>query len=256
MLNLDRIIAPALPVVTRPQAFQMSPNAFWYAVVFDPDTAPEDYMPMLSAIKTAGYYVFGSLVDSAAESQFSPRRRRGRTKLWLTALRGLVDVWEAGNEVNGDWLGNDVEEKVKQCVTDIQTEGQTAAVTWYWPGSLGILTKSLSTVSYAPHLAMLSYYPADEGKAPFDDVFSAIGKANPTALALGFREYGAEWTDGNGKTQQGTQAEKIAIVQQVETAIVSEPRYQKGGGYWDAALDVVLSDLLMPTFQTISGWKK
>ncbi|HEY8429793.1 MAG TPA: hypothetical protein VIL20_15520 [Sandaracinaceae bacterium] len=60
--------------------------------------------------------IMGELLDSLAVREYSLADYRARACEYRAALGHLVDVWEVGNEVNGEWLGPDVIAKVAAAV--------------------------------------------------------------------------------------------------------------------------------------------
>jgi hypothetical protein len=69
------------------------------------------YKEAISELKKGGrVYVMGEIVDSSAvwRCHFDPdptRTYAERTKAYVEGLGSLVDIWEIGNEVNGEWVG-------------------------------------------------------------------------------------------------------------------------------------------------------
>src|SRR6266853_476200 len=84
--------------------------------VFDPPVggspAATDYLSSEQAL-SAQDDVMGLPVDSSAMSQFTTAAISARIAEYLAALGPYVRVWEIGNEVNGNWLGQDVITKVE-----------------------------------------------------------------------------------------------------------------------------------------------
>jgi hypothetical protein len=68
-------------------------------------------------------YIVGLLVDSSYVHYLRHDRRRThaavvRTRAYAKKLNGLVDIWELGNEINGEWVGwEDSEAHAKPSVT-------------------------------------------------------------------------------------------------------------------------------------------
>jgi hypothetical protein len=60
--------------------------------------------------------VMGELLDSFFMPQYSIAEFRARACEYRAELGHLVDVWEIGNEVNGEWLGADVAEKLAAAI--------------------------------------------------------------------------------------------------------------------------------------------
>ena len=61
------------------------------------------YMDATRQIKSVGY-VFGQPVDSFYMRCFTPSEYLNRFKNYVTTLGPSVDIWEVGNEINGEWL--------------------------------------------------------------------------------------------------------------------------------------------------------
>ena len=50
-------------------------------------------------------YVMGELLDSSDERHIGVTAFNRRVKSYVATLGSTVDIWEIGNEVNGDWTG-------------------------------------------------------------------------------------------------------------------------------------------------------
>jgi hypothetical protein len=85
-------------------------------VVIDPqhDLDDEQYKTQLAALKSAGVKVMALLGDShdlyrfRSDSDFKPSdvsKYKGRIQKALAAFGQSVDIWEIGNEINGEWSG-------------------------------------------------------------------------------------------------------------------------------------------------------
>ncbi|MGC2237415.1 MAG: hypothetical protein WA584_14730 [Pyrinomonadaceae bacterium] len=86
-------------------------------VVFQPANSPQeddkmlkDYVDKLEIIrgheaKPKYAYILGLLVDSESFYKYDDKKMRERAQKYADALSDYVDIWEAGNEVNGDWVG-------------------------------------------------------------------------------------------------------------------------------------------------------
>ena len=70
----------------------------------------EDYAEKLEQIRgreaAPKYaYILGLLVDSESFHKFNDAQMQDRAQRYAERLSDYVDIWEAGNEVNGDWVG-------------------------------------------------------------------------------------------------------------------------------------------------------
>src|SRR5215472_7362582 len=98
-------------------------------------------------------YIFAEVIDSAYEFCFSLADHEARWNDYVSTLGDYVDIWEVGNEINGNWLDNSdpVPIKGQRCPwtvpnttdTDVITKminayhivkkaGKTAALTLYY----------------------------------------------------------------------------------------------------------------------------
>jgi hypothetical protein len=102
-------------------------------IVFDEFVAATDYIGPVTQIKTSGF-IMGELVDSYYFDQYSVKQYKDRTKEYCDTLGNLVDIWEIGNEVNGEWLGNinDVIDKISGAYNIIKPTGKKTAITLYF----------------------------------------------------------------------------------------------------------------------------
>src|SRR5262245_36112172 len=101
-------------------------------VVFD-DVPVEQYLEAVSAIHQVSD-VMGEIVDSYDMAQYSVERYLQKTRDYLDALGDHVDIWEIGNEVNGEWLGAaaEVSAKVAGAFEIVKARGRPAALTLYY----------------------------------------------------------------------------------------------------------------------------
>ena len=108
-------------------------------VVFQQDTSPTLYRCILKEFKKHSYRVMGLIFDSDAlakyhyvnSSEVTPvncatyddlqHDYKARVKCYIETLNPSVDIWEAGNEVNGEWAdeGCVKGKKKKECFSNI-----------------------------------------------------------------------------------------------------------------------------------------
>jgi predicted DNA-binding protein YlxM (UPF0122 family) len=102
-------------------------------VVFDEFVAPSDYLDAVSQIYNVSY-VMGEILDSAYVKQYAVKDYLQRTNDYLDALGPKVDIWEVGNEINGEWLGTtaDVVAKMQGAYDQVKQRGARAALTLYY----------------------------------------------------------------------------------------------------------------------------
>ena len=73
-------------------------------VYFEPRQPASHYAPALEDIHAVSG-VMGELLDSSDERSISTAAFQAHVEEYLASLSNDVDIWEVGNEVNGDWTG-------------------------------------------------------------------------------------------------------------------------------------------------------
>jgi hypothetical protein len=76
----------------------------------------------------------GEILDSYYMKEYSVKQYIERTEEYLNAFRENVDIWETGNEANGEWLGStdSVIEKIYGSYKIIKQNNKPAALTLYY----------------------------------------------------------------------------------------------------------------------------
>ena len=102
-------------------------------IVFDEWIAASDYTVAVSQIHAVSF-IMGELLDSYYMNQYSLSQYAARSYEYLNTLGGTVDIWEIGNEINGEWLGNtpDVVAKMDTAYKIFKTAGKKTALTLYY----------------------------------------------------------------------------------------------------------------------------
>lgn len=102
-------------------------------IVFDEWVSASYYLAPVSQIY-AKSYVLGELLDSSSFIQYNLTQYKARTKEYLKTLTGKVDLWEVGNEINGEWLGGTsaVVAKMTAAYDLVKAQGERAALTLYY----------------------------------------------------------------------------------------------------------------------------
>ncbi len=75
----------------------------------------------------------GELLDSSDEKAISTEAFQAHVQEYLGALSGSVDIWEIGNEVNGNWTGpyETVAAKLTEAYRDVAAVHASTALTLY-----------------------------------------------------------------------------------------------------------------------------
>ena len=102
-------------------------------VVFDENTTPSDYTAAISSLQPYTY-LMGEILDSAYMNTLTLQQYHDRTAAFLSAFGNQVDLWEVGNEVNGDWTGaySDVAAKITDAYHQVVAAGKRSELTLYY----------------------------------------------------------------------------------------------------------------------------
>lgn len=102
-------------------------------IVFDPSKPASYYLDAAEKIHNASY-TMGELLDSYYMKNFTTEQYEMRTRNYVDSFASNIDVWEIGNEVNGEWLGDiqSVTEKVLTAFRIVKSAGKSTALTLYY----------------------------------------------------------------------------------------------------------------------------
>ncbi|MCB9582168.1 MAG: hypothetical protein H6717_34360 [Polyangiaceae bacterium] len=219
-------------------------------IVFDEFVPATDYVTATKQIHTVSD-VMGEILDSFYVSQYSVSEYQARTSEYLTALSADVDIWEIGNEVNGEWLcaenaSNCTAQQTKDVVAKIQgahdlvvQKGGKTALTLYYNEDCWSDPKNEMFTWAAANLSpalrqeldwvLVSYYEDDcnDLQPDWQTVFSKLATLFPNAK-LGIGECGTV-----------KPAKKAEYVTRYYTMQVSEPRFIGGFFWWYYRQDMV-----------------
>jgi hypothetical protein len=173
---------------------------------FDVKQPPGSYAAAVAALRPVSY-LMGELLDSSDETRISVGVYDRRVRSYLAAFRDKIDLWEIGNEVNGNWTGPYpvVEAKLAVAYRDVSALGHRTALTLYYNLGCGDGAAELSPLAfsrrYVPpavraglRYVFLSYYEDSCGgirptAAAWSGYFRALHALYPNAR-LGFGEVG------------------------------------------------------------------
>jgi hypothetical protein len=102
-------------------------------IVFDEWIPAADYLSSVNKIHNVSY-IMGEILDSYYVNQYSVSQYTNRTIEYLDVLGDKVDIWEIGNEINGEWLGNNdsVVAKMTQAYAIVNGRNKKTALTLYY----------------------------------------------------------------------------------------------------------------------------
>jgi len=220
------------------------------------------YLDATKQIKSVGY-VFGQPVDSFYMRCFTPAEHLKRFKDYVTTMDTLVDIWEVGNEINGEWLFGktkrcspkasvsstsqaDVVTKMVEAYDYLKSQGKVTALTLYYntpcrrPAANEMFTWANANIPARMKTGLdyllVSYYEVDcRGYKPdWQQLFSQLATMFPNSK-LGISEFG--WSDKRTSTPIIKD-----LVQRHYAIHPSVSNWVGGGFYWEFAIDMVPYD--------------
>jgi hypothetical protein len=107
-----------------------------------------------------GLKILGQPIDSSADAAMTKSQYVALFKEFVNAFAAQVDFWEIGNEVSGEWLSQDIDQRIAECASWAKhSKGVATELCVFW---------QISTYDY--------------GKQPGHDLFSWISDKIPAAV--------------------------------------------------------------------------
>jgi hypothetical protein len=102
-------------------------------IVFDENVPATNYQTAVNQIHNVSF-IMGELLDSYYMNTYNLAQYVARTNEYYNLLNDKVDIWEVGNEVNGEWLGPipDVVAKIDTAYKIIKSHGKKTELTLYY----------------------------------------------------------------------------------------------------------------------------
>jgi hypothetical protein len=102
-------------------------------IVFDNFVPAADYIRAVQNISNTSF-IMGEIIDSYRFRDYTIEQYLDRTKEYLDQFEDIVDIWEIGNEVNGDWLGeiDDTVQKIEGAYQIVIKRGLSVALNFYY----------------------------------------------------------------------------------------------------------------------------
>jgi hypothetical protein len=222
------------------EALAALPRRVMARVVFDEGQAARDYVAPVSAIGGVAD-VMGELLDSFYVPTLTTAAYVARAEEYVAALGDAVDLWEIGNEVNGEWLGETAEvvAKIRGAHAVARRHGKATALTLYYnAGCFASPDHEMFawTEANLPEdlrrdldLVLVSYYEDDCNGAEPDwaAVFARLAPLFPGAR-LGIGECGTK-----------DPARKEEVLRRYYGLRLDEPRFVGGFFWWYFSDDMV-----------------
>ncbi|HMN20065.1 MAG TPA: hypothetical protein PKA16_01600 [Ottowia sp.] len=196
-------------------------------IVFDEYQSAASYRKATEAIHEVSY-VMGEILDSQYLTTVDVKGYLDRTREYLAALGDVVDIWEIGNEINGEWMGSnaDVVAKMTGAYDIAKGQGRTTALTLYYnedcweKRSNEMFTWAQANVpermKQGLDYVLVSYYEEDCNnlKPDWNAVFTKLAAMFPHAR-LGFGEVGTSDPDAKAAYLRRYYALKPAVANYV-----------------------------------------
>jgi hypothetical protein len=249
-LTIDRVTHPEKLAA----ALAKLPEGPTTRVYFDTHEPASAYRPALTLLHPVSA-IMGELLDSSQEKSISTEALRTRVQEYVSTLAGLVDIWEIGNEVNGNWTGpyETVEAKLTESYEVVHAAGGRTVLTLYanafGPEHCGDGESELTPVQFSERYVpaavadgldyvLLSYYPTQcGGRLPSTSEVAgqleALHALYPIA-ALGFGEIGLPRPASRRMT-----AEAEAIMRWAYSLSPALPYYVGGYFWWYGYQDIL-----------------
>jgi hypothetical protein len=220
-------------------------------IVFDSGMHPSDYRAAVDQIHGIAY-IMAEPVDSSSMSEYTVEQYQSRFTEYLNAFGDKVDIWEVGNEINGEWLCSStancnnattatVVAKMTGAYDIIKGAGKKTALTLHFNEGSGCPTTSLSEMyswvnTYVPDrmkqgldYVLLSYYregcpDVGTNAASWNSNFTKLGNIFPNSK-LGFGEISTE-------SVSASQSTKEDLIKEFYPMNITHPRYTKGIFWW------------------------
>ncbi len=102
-------------------------------IVFDENIPASNYTSAVNQIYPVSY-IMGEILDSFYVKNYTLAAYKARTAEYLDAFQDKVDIWEVGNEINGEWLGNnaDLVAKMTDAYNQVKARRKIAELTLYY----------------------------------------------------------------------------------------------------------------------------
>lgn len=204
-------------------------------IVFDEFVPARRYKKAVSKIHKVSY-VMGELLDSFYVKQYSVKAYLKRTREYIDTLGSNVDIWEIGNEINGNWLGKhkDVIAKMTGAYDIVESHGGRTALTLYHDQSSEDMLR-WARKHVPQHMkngldyVFVSFYEDDQKgiKPKWQSVFNRLAKIFPNSK-IGFGEVGTKH-----------RKKKAEYIRRYYTMNIKHPNFVGGYFWWYFRQDMV-----------------
>jgi hypothetical protein len=102
-------------------------------IVFDKGEPVSYYTSAVNALRPYAY-IMAQPVDSSDAKAYSLSGYANQFQKFWNAMSQTVDLWEVGNEVNGNWLGTGIMDKVQSAFDIVHGGGGHTMLTFFYMG--------------------------------------------------------------------------------------------------------------------------
>ncbi|WP_153306603.1 hypothetical protein [Desulfogranum japonicum] len=103
-------------------------------IVFDEYVSPSYYKETVQDLHSVAG-IMGEILDSMYMAEYSLAEYELRVREYIDLLKEHVDIWEIGNEINGEWLGDNAMAKASAAYSIAKNAGEPTALTLYYNGT-------------------------------------------------------------------------------------------------------------------------
>jgi hypothetical protein len=217
-------------------------------MVWDWHTTPSDYAAAVAAIHPVSD-IMGELADSSEVKPISVDSYTSWVQSFVDAFKNQVDIWEVGNEVNGEWVGTPSAEmaRVTAAYNVVKAAGLKTDLTLYYnPNCYSKAQNEMFTwlangnvpaaMAAGLDYVTISYYPGDcnnywPSPAEWQTVFDRLHALFPQAK-LGFGEAG-------DPRDSLTQQQDVDLFKKYVAVSINGDNYVGGYFWWYWAEDAV-----------------
>jgi len=102
-------------------------------IAFDEALPPSYYDEAIDSIHNVAF-IMGEIFDSYFVSDYTVPDYTNRATQYVNAFLNKIDIWEVGNEVNGEWLGNSdsVKAEIFSVYDLVKNHGKKTALTLFY----------------------------------------------------------------------------------------------------------------------------
>lgn len=183
------------------------------------------------------------LLDSLYLSRMRIGEYRDRAKKALDMYGQYAKIFEIGNEIGGEWVGDQgpTEAKCNAALEVFESARKWSAVTWYADGTdhMNQFFNAVTHMDINADFQLVSWYPYySPGMNPdWNAVFQFLANAKP-GRRYGFGEFGTEH-EAHGEEVVAPPAARAALVNEMYRVAPTVPGFIGGGFYWRGWQDVL-----------------